>query len=198
MTIEFGFTDELVNTHYAPLAALCVHYQRNLTLKSLEGVQIPMKERDFSASDKLIQILLSILAGCETLSEVNIRLRPEIGLAKVWQWDRFADQSSLSRTLDALTLMNIDQLRGATTYIWNAHCLTRHHDWRGYLWLDFDLSGLPCGKRAEKSQKGYFSGKKTSRDASWHGSVPFDTGKPSGPTCTQAVNIQFVASGQPC
>lgn len=198
MTIEFGFTDELVNTHYAPLAALCVHYQRHLTLKSLEGVQIPMKERDFSASDKLIQILLSILAGCETLSEVNIRLRPEIGLAKVWQWDRFADQSSLSRTLDALTLMNIDQLRGATTHIWNAHCLTRHHDWRGYLWLDFDLSGLPCGKRAEKSQKGYFSGKKTSRDASWHGSAPFDTAKLFGPTCTQAANIRFVASGQPC
>ena len=198
MTIELGFTDELVNTHYAPLAALCVHYQRNLTLKSLEGIQIPMKERDFSFSDKLIQILLSILAGCETLSEVNIRLRPEIGLAQVWQWDRFADQSSLSRTLDALTLMNIDQLRGATTYIWNTHSLTRHHDWRGYLWLDFDLSGLPCGKRAEKSQKGYFSGKKTSRDASWHGSAPFDTAKPSGPTCTQAANIRFVASGQPC
>jgi hypothetical protein len=198
MTIEFGFTDELVNTQYASLAALCVQYQRNLTLKSLEGVQIPMKERDFSTSDKLIQILLSILAGCETLSEVNIRLRPEIGLAKVWQWDRFADQSSLSRTLDALTLMNIDQLRAATTHIWTAHSLTRHHDWRGYLWLDFDLSGLPCGKRAEKSRKGYFSGKKTSRDASWRGSVPFDTEKPSGPTCTQAANIRFVASGQPC
>ena len=198
MTIEFGFTDELVNTQYAPLAALSVHYQQNLRLKSLESVQIPMKERDFSSSDKLIQVLLSILAGCETLSEVNIRLRPEIGLAKVWQWDRFADQSSLSRTLDALTLMNIDQLRGATTHIWSAHCLTRHHDWRGYLWLDFDLSGLPCGKRAEKSQKGYFSGKKTSRDASWHRSVPFDIAKPSGPTCTQAVNIRFVASGQPC
>jgi hypothetical protein len=193
MTIEFGFTDELVNTQYAPLAALCVHYQRNLTLKSLEGVQIPMKERDFSSSDKLIQVLLSILASCETLSEVNIRLKPEMGLAQVWQWDRFADQSSLSRTLDALTLMNIDQLRGATTHIWTARSLTRHHDWRAYLWLDFDLSGLPCGKQAEKSQKGYFSGKKTSRDASWHGSVPFDIAKPSGPTCTQAADIRLVA-----
>jgi hypothetical protein len=32
-----------------------------------------------------------------------------------------------------------------------------NHDWRGYLWLDYDLSGLPCGKQAEASQKGYFS-----------------------------------------
>ena len=169
MTIEFGFTDEVVNTQYAPLAALSAHYQHNLMLQSLKEVQIRMKERDFSSSDKLIQVLLSILAGCETLCEVNIRLKSEIGLARVWQWDRFADQSNLSRTLDALTLMNIDQLQRATTDIWAAHSLTRQHDWRAYLWLDFDLSGLPCGKRAEKSQKGYFSGKKTSRDASWHG-----------------------------
>jgi hypothetical protein len=166
MAIEFGLTDGSVNTQYAPLAALSAHYQHSLTLKPLQDVQIPMKKRDFRPSDKLIQILLSILAGCETLSEVNVRLKSEVGLASVWQWDRFADQSNLSRTLDALTLMNIDQLRGATTHIWANHSLTRQHDWRGYLWLDFDLSGLPCGKRAEKSQKGYFSGKKTSQDAS--------------------------------
>jgi hypothetical protein len=136
-----------------------------LTLKPLENVQIPLKTRDFSPVDKLIQVLISILAGCETLFEVNVRLKPEIGLAKVWQWDRFADQSSLSRTLDRLTLKQIDQLRDATTLIWRYHSLATQHDWRGYLWLDFDLSGLPCGKRAEKSQKGYFSGKKTSPDA---------------------------------
>ena len=166
MTIEFGLTDELVNTQYAALAALSAHYQQNLTLKPLETVQIPLKARDFSPADKLIQVLVSILAGCETLFEVNVRLKPEIGLAKVWQWDRFADQSNLSRTLDRLTLKQIDQLRDATTLIWRFHSLAMHHDWRSYLWLDFDLSGLPCGKRAEKSQKGYFSGKKTSPDAS--------------------------------
>ena len=198
MTIEFGLTDELVNTQYAPLAALSVHYQKNLTLKPLEEVQMPMKERDFSPSGKLIQVLLSILAGCETLSEVNSQLKPEVGLARVWQWDRFADQSCLSRTLDALTLKQIDQLREVVTLIWRSHSLTVHHDWRGYLWLDFDLSGLPCGKQAEESQKGYFSGKKTSLDASWHGSVPFDTAKPSGPTCIQAANTRCTASSQPC
>ena len=168
MTIEFGLTDEQVNTQYAPLAALSAHYQQHLMLKPLQEVQVPIKERDFSPSDKLIQVLLSILAGCETLSAVNIRLKSELGLAKIWQWDRFADQSCLSRTLDALTLKQIDQLRGATTSIWRAHSLTLRHDWRGYLWLDFDLSGLPCSKQAEESQKGYFSGKKTSPDASWH------------------------------
>ena len=198
MTIEFGLTDELVNTQYAPLAALSAHYQQNLTLKPLKDVQIPVKERDFSPSDKLTQVLLSILAGCETLSEVNVRLKPEVGLAKVWHWDRFADQSCLSRTLDALTLKQIDQLRKAVTLIWRSHSLTVHHDWRGYLWLDFDLSGLPCGKQAEESQKGYFSGKKTSPDATWHGSASLDTAKPSGLTCIRAANTRCIASSRPC
>ena len=168
MTIEFGLTDELTNTQYAPLAALSVHYQQNQTLKPLEKVQIPVKIRDFSPCDKLVQILYSILAGCTTLSEVNVRLKSEVNLARVCHWDRFADQSCLSRTLDALTLKQIDQLQHATTSIWRSHSLTMQHDWRGYLWLDFDLSGLPCGKQAEESQKGYFGGKKTSLDANLH------------------------------
>ena len=196
MTIEFGLTGELTNTQYAPLAALSVHYQQNLTLKPLAGVQIPVKTRDFSPYDKLVQVLFSVLSGCETLSEVNVRLRPEVNLARLWQWGRFADQSCLSRTLDALTLKQIDQLRGATAHIWRSRSLAVQHDWRGYLWLDFDLSGLPCGKQAEESQKGYFSGKKTSPGANWHAPAPSGTVKPSGPICTRGTNIPSIASSQ--
>ncbi len=163
MTLEFDQTDELVNTQYAPLAALLVHYQQNQVFKPLQEVEIGMKSRDFTPYDKLEQVMVSILAGCQTLSEVNQRLKPEWGLALAGGWSRFADQSGLSRTLDSLTLMNIEQLRKAETLIWRTHSQAINHDWRGYLWLDFDLSGLPCGKRAEASQRGYFSGKKTAR-----------------------------------
>jgi hypothetical protein len=166
MSIEFGFTEELTNSQYAPLAALCVHYQRNQTLEPLAGVKIPIRERDFNTAHKLIQILLSILSGCMTLSEVNSRLKPELGLAKIWGWDRFADQSSLSRTMDALTLKNIEQLHGSVTAIWRKCSQLKEHDWRSYLWLDFDLSGLPCSPRAQESQKGYFSDKKMLLDGS--------------------------------
>lgn len=161
MTLEFGQTDELVNTQYAPLAALLAHYQQNQVFKPLHEVEIVMKSRDFTPYDKLEQVMVSILAGCRTLSEVNQKLKPEPGLALAGGWSRFADQSGLSRTLDSLTLMNIEQLRQAETRIWRTHSQAINHDWRGYLWLDFDLSGLPCGKRAEASQRGYFSGKKT-------------------------------------
>lgn len=166
MPIEFGLTAGPVNTRYAPLAALLAHYQYNERLKPLEDVRMSLKTRDFSPTDKLVQSLISILAGCETLSEVNPHLKPEVTLAQVGHWKGFTDQSNLARTLDALTLKQIDRLRSATTRIWRAQSQTCQHDWRGYLWLDFDLSGLPCGKQAEASQKGYFAGKKTSRDAS--------------------------------
>jgi len=166
MNIEFDLTDDSFNTQFAPLAALSAHYQHNQMLAGLEQVNLRMKIRDFSPVCKLKQVLLSILAGCETLTAFNSQLDGEAGLAAIWGWKRFADQSTLSRTLDALTLMNIEQLRTATTTIWRSISQTRQHDWRGFLLLDFDLSGLPCSTRAEESQKGYFSGKKTSPDAS--------------------------------
>lgn len=160
MTIEFGLTDEICNTQYGPLAALLVHYQQKKTLEPLTEVQIPIKKYDYSPSSKLEQVLLSILSGCETLTEFNTKIRPQQALAKVCNLEQFSDQSNLSRTLDALTLMNLEQLEAAIETIWQPHSQIQHHDWRGYLWLDFDLSGLPCGKQAQASQKGYFSGKK--------------------------------------
>ena len=166
MDIEFDLTNGDYNTQFAPLAAISAHYQHNQMLADLEKVELRMKIRDFSPVCKLKQVLLSILAGCETLTAFNSQLDGEAGLAAIWGWKRFADQSTLSRTLDGLTLMNINQLRMSTTTIWHSISRTIEHDWRGFLLLDFDLSGLPCSARAEESQKGYFSGKKTSLDAS--------------------------------
>jgi hypothetical protein len=188
MTLEFGQTSELANTQYAPLAVLLAHYQQTQVFAPLQEVDLSMKVRNFTVYDKLTQVMVSILAGCQTLSEVNPKLKSEVWLAKAGGWSHFADQSGLSRTLDELTLMNIEQLRHSTTQIWRSNSQAVQHDWRGYLWLDFDLSGLPCGQRAEASQKGYFSGKKTARDDSWRGLVPSNMAKPSGLNCIQATN----------
>ena len=166
MTIEIGYTNELVNTQYAPLAALGAHYQLKQVLQPLEEVPLEGKKREFNPNSKLIQVLVSLLAGCDTLSEVNPKLKGEVRLAKGWGWSRFADQSNLSRTLDHLSLKQLEQLRSSMTQIWWRHSRTRAHDWRAYLWLDYDLSGLQCSIRAEASQKGFFSDKKTSLDGS--------------------------------
>ena len=161
MSLAIGFTDEFTNTQYAPLAVLCAHYHSNQLLDPLKQVPIPMKSRVFSPGDKLIQVLLSILAGCGPLYEVNERLRPETGLASLWGWEAFSDQSNLSRVLNALSLKQMDPLQEHTQLIGRRLSRVPDRDWRRFLWLDFDLTGLPCSKRAEASQKGYFSGKKT-------------------------------------
>jgi len=190
MGIELGLLDRaggcLVNTQHASLAALLAHYQGNETLKPLASVDMAIKSVDYTPASKLQQVMLSMLAGCEYISEVNTQLRPDTTLARVWQLEQFAEQSTLSRTLDELTLKQIEQLRAASTTIWRQHSQTVTHDWRGFLWLDFDLSGLPCGKQGEGSLAGYFSGKKTSPGANSHGSVSLLMARPSGRRCSQA------------
>ena len=160
MTPTFGLTEERINSQLAPLAALTYYWQREQLLDPLKEVDIKMKKREFSPQDKLIQVLVSILSGCEQLYMVKTRLKPEVMLAKTFGWSRFADQSNLSRILDKLTPINLQQLRCATNAIWKKNSRAFRHDWRGLLWLDFDLSGLPCSKKAEGGKKGYFSGKK--------------------------------------
>ncbi len=161
MTIQWGLTDELTNSAYAPLVALSAYYRQSALFRALESVSKHNKEIHYRLSDKLIQILISILAGCETLSEVNAKLAGERGLAAVWGWERMADQSTLSRTLDELSLQQIEELQLALLQIWRTFSHTHRHNWHGYLCLEYDLSGLPCSARAEASQKGYFSDKKT-------------------------------------
>jgi hypothetical protein len=155
MNLEFGLTSELTNTRYAPLAALCALYQSDKWLEPLRQVQIPMRQRDFTHFDKLFQVLLTILAGCQTLAEANPRLKQERLLAAVCSWSHFADQ--------------LEQLRTSIQQIWRARSQIWQRDWRGFLWLDFDLTGLPCGPQAELSQKGYFSDKKRTRTAAGAG-----------------------------
>ena len=164
MNMKFGFTDKTFNTQYAPLGMLLALYQQKQVLQPLEMVTTTAKVVHFSLTDKLEQVLVSILSGCDTISEVNTKLRGDIPLAKAGGWECFADQSTLSLALDSLSQMNIEQLRGATTQIVQRYGKTPRHDWRGFLWLDYDLSGLICSQQAEGSERGFFSGKKTLPD----------------------------------
>ena len=159
MTIQFGMSQENCNTQYAALGVLLAIYKEKNILKPLENVKTSIKSINFSMTDKIEQVLVSILAGCDTVSEVNTKLKGD-PLAKIGGWRKFADQSTLSLALDALTLMNIEQLRSAICEIRQRYGRAASHDWRGFLWLDYDLSGLPSGGGAKGSEKGFFSEKK--------------------------------------
>jgi hypothetical protein len=188
MKLQIGLTQELTNTQYAPLAALLAYYEAEKVLEPLQSVTSATPNGEFTLAEKLEQTLVSILAGCEYISMVNTKLRPERKLAQVKRISCLADQSTLSRGLDGLTQMNLSQLEAAVRQISDRCSQTRQHDWRAFLELDFDLSALPCGQQAEGGQKGYASGKKTVLCANWHGSMPFPITKPYGLTCFRAIN----------
>jgi hypothetical protein len=165
MTLKFKLTKKPVNTQFGPVAALLAYYEQQQVLEPFRKVVPAVKKSDFSLASQLTQVLLSILTGCEYLSQVNTRLRPERKFAQVYRIDQFAHSSTLSRSLDGLSLANLTELEQAVQDICRSCSQTRRHDWRGFLQLDFDLSGLPCGKQAQGSRKGYFSDKKTLRVA---------------------------------
>ena len=165
MRLQFGRTDELTNTQFAPVAALMAYYEAQNVLEPLQSVTSAAQKGDFTLAEKLEQVVWSMLTGCQYISMVNTKLRPERMLAQVKRIDRFAEQSTLAIALNELTQMNLAQLEASVRQISQRCSRTSQHDWRGFLMLDFDLSGLPCGKQAEGSKKGYFSGKKTLPDA---------------------------------
>jgi hypothetical protein len=185
---QFGLTQEYTNTQYAPLAALIAYYEAEKVLEPLKNITSASQTGDFTRAEKLEQLVVSILAGCEYISMVNTKLRPERRLAQVKRISRFADQSTLSRALDELTQMNLSQLEVAVRQISNRCSRTRQHDWRAFLELDFDLSALPCGQQAEGGEKGYASGKKTALCVNWPGSMQLPITKPSGQISFQGVN----------
>ena len=60
---KIGLTEELINTRFAPVAALLTYYQAHEVLKPLETVTVAMKTIDFAPADKLLQVLVSLLPG---------------------------------------------------------------------------------------------------------------------------------------
>lgn len=159
--IEISLTRKSSMSH-VPLAVFGYALRRAEVLEPLERLDWPIKTITHTASEKVIEALVLILAGGRATSQADLLLRPNRLLARAWGQKEFAQQSTLADTLDALTPESIGQLRAAFETMvsaWSASC---GHDFRrGNLLLDDDLTGLPAARRAEGSTKGYFAGEKT-------------------------------------
>lgn len=158
------------STGYVPLAVLGYYWRQQGCFDPLDRVQPPIKTVRHTPPAKLRDALVSILAGYESLSAGSHHLRADLALAQAWGREQFADYSGISRMLAALGQEEVLELRRAVTSIYHrigyAH---RHALGAEMFWLDLDLSFLPAGRRAEGSQKGYSSGKKTGEGANWFG-----------------------------
>jgi hypothetical protein len=136
----------------------------------LRAVTVPLKTVQHPPAAKLLDVLVSILAGCRAIYQVNTRLRPDLALAQAWGRPQFAAQATLARTLDSFTEPHVRQLRQGCEALFRRESRTLRHSFTdGWLWLDIDLTPLPASKHAEASTKGKISPKKTPMAGNWRG-----------------------------
>jgi hypothetical protein len=161
-------------TSYAPLAVLGAYVRQQDLLSPLDSrleFRKPMHtERPLEA---LLDVWVSMLAGCRSVNQVNTKIRPEVLLAKAWGRERFCEQSTLARVLDGCGEEQVQQLRAGVEAVYRWIGRAPQGRWNALpLLIDIDLTGLPAGRTAEGSTKGYFSEKRGHADASCAGSEP--------------------------
>ncbi len=120
-----------------------------------QDLDLPLKTVAYTPATKLLAVLVGILTGCRAVVQTNTRLCPDVALAQAWGQVRFAEQSTLARTLDAFTPLQVAQLRAGSDSLFRRESRVLRHDFdQPYLWLDIDLTPLPISHRAEANTKG--------------------------------------------
>jgi hypothetical protein len=160
-------------TQFAPLVALGF-FVREYDLLSpitsrLAFTQATHTEDPIAA---LIEVWVSMLAGCRSIWQINTKIRPDLVLAQAWGREQFAEQSTVARVLDVCQPEQVDQLRQGIESIYRWTSQAAQHHWIQELLVDIDLTGLPAGRQAEGSTKGYFSEKKGHAAGSYAVSEP--------------------------
>ncbi len=161
MKPHFDVIETLFNTSCAPLCALGYALRQRRDLQSLNQFDAILKKKcTHSVGEKLQDAFLLILAGYPSLYLLNTTLRADPMLAQAWGREALAEQSTISRTLDAFRPETIARLREVGWAFWQAHSRLPQHDWRKPLVLDLDLTPLLASAAAQESTKGYL-GEKT-------------------------------------
>lgn len=152
-------SQETLFSPHASLAALAAQLQSRGIFEALRtGVHLAQKTVKDSPQDKLIDILMTVLWGAQSLVQINTLLRSDPALQRSIGRKRCCEQSLAQQTLDAATPETVEQMQQVLTTLLRQHSQAAAHPSRdGWLILDGDLTAMPGGKKAEKSVKGYFS-----------------------------------------
>jgi hypothetical protein len=155
----------VVYSSRASLALVGLHFQRmNLWTMVRQVVHIKQKLYHHDPLDKLLDCFINILAGGHGLNEINLRVRPDVALQAAFGRGQCAEQSTISRTLNACTADTVAQLRQANEAVLRQYGSSYQHDYqqRPQL-LDVDLTGLIVGRLGEGVTKGYFAHHRNAR-----------------------------------
>src|SRR5260370_26327121 len=129
-----------------------------------QRVQIAQKAIKDRPSDKLYDVLISMLAGAHGLVEINTGLRADAALQRAFGRSRCAEQSVVQDTLNACTAENVEQMEQALDALYRQHSQGSQHDYQAsFQVLDVDMTGLPCAPKAAFATKGYFAKQRNRR-----------------------------------
>ena len=177
-------------TCFAPLAVLGAYIrQQDLLSPVFSRLAFEQRMHTDKPVEALIDVLVSMLAGCRSINQVNTKVRPEVLLAKAWGRKRFCEQSTLARVLDACEEEQVQQLRAGVEAVYRWIGRAPQGNWSSLpLMIDIDLTGLPAGRKTEGSTRGYFSEKRGHADANCVALGQQTMMKASVPCCTQATS----------
>ncbi len=148
-------------TGFAPLAVLGYCLAHTEFLKPLRDVNLGIQTRQHEPYQKMQDVLVSVLANCSSVKQIDLRIRPESVLAEAWGREQFAEQSTVADTLNAFTETSVAELRRAIDTIYQREGQACRHNFDAdLLVVDIDLTGLRASARAQGSTKGYFSGQR--------------------------------------
>jgi hypothetical protein len=136
-------------TSHAMLVTWGFFAQRIGLVEALEGVSIPQRRREYTPQTKLIEFLVSIIAGCAYLQDISRGPHPldqDLAVAQAWGQEGWADYSGVSRTLKACTEETVTAMKEALETVSRPfiqrEVMLALRD-RGVLVYDGDLTGRP-------------------------------------------------------
>lgn len=168
-------------TQFGPLVALGFYVRATDLLSPIYSrMQFPKGTHTEEPVEALIDLWISMLAGCRSVSQINTKIRPDRPLAAAWGRSQFKEQSTIARVLDGCSWEQVEQLRAAVDALYQWLGQSPRHEWSSSpLMVDIDLTGLPAGRQAEGSVPGYYSGKRGSVCGNFAASAPPPTAKVS-------------------
>jgi hypothetical protein len=152
-------------TAKAVLVGLGIQIRQLGILKIIEKeVKIGQKTVKYTPHEKLTDALIAILSGAKGLVEVNKRVRSDVALQAAFGREGCAEQSVVQDTLDACSESSVKQMQSAVENILRAHSQVARHDYgKKWLLMEVDMTGRPCGRKAEFASKGYFAKQRNRR-----------------------------------
>lgn len=159
---------ESVKVYFSSHASLAGIGRKVRKLKMFEPIEqkvkIAQKTVKYSPAEKLLDAFITLLAGAQGLVEINKRLKADPGLQRAFGRTGCAEQSVVQDTLDACTSENVEQMQAAMQVILQRHSQSYQHDYQlNWQVLDADMTGRPCGKKANFASKGYFAKQRNRR-----------------------------------